>query len=26
VLMDLSLHVREAPQYDDITLMVLGRV
>jgi serine phosphatase RsbU (regulator of sigma subunit) len=26
VLMDLSLHVRDAPQYDDITLMVLGRV
>jgi serine phosphatase RsbU (regulator of sigma subunit) len=26
VLMDLSLHVREAPQYDDITLIVLGRV
>jgi serine phosphatase RsbU (regulator of sigma subunit) len=26
VLMDLSLHVRDAPQYDDITLTVLARV
>jgi sigma-B regulation protein RsbU (phosphoserine phosphatase) len=25
VLTDLSLHVREAPQYDDITMIVLGR-